>query len=48
VLSFAGNGEAAAALERLLQPGDHALIKGSRGMEMEQIVAALRRQPEEE
>jgi UDP-N-acetylmuramoyl-tripeptide--D-alanyl-D-alanine ligase len=47
VLSFDSNAAAAAALEGLLQPGDQLLIKGSRGMEMEQIVAALR-QPEEE
>jgi UDP-N-acetylmuramyl pentapeptide synthase len=32
----------------LLAPGTYALVKGSRGMEMEHIVAALRRRPEEE
>jgi UDP-N-acetylmuramoyl-tripeptide--D-alanyl-D-alanine ligase len=32
----------------LLQPGDYVLIKASRGMEFEHVVAALQRQPEEE
>jgi len=38
------NQEAVAALTELLEPGDTVLIKGSRGMTMEEIVAALRRQ----
>ncbi|GAB4437951.1 MAG: UDP-N-acetylmuramoyl-tripeptide--D-alanyl-D-alanine ligase [Chloroflexi bacterium OHK40] len=44
----AGTTDAVATLEPLLQPGDQVLIKGSRGMEMERIIAALRRRPEEE
>lgn len=36
------------ALRALLQPGDYVLIKGSRGMEMERIVTALRRRQEED
>jgi UDP-N-acetylmuramoyl-tripeptide--D-alanyl-D-alanine ligase len=37
------NREAIAALERLTQSGDTILIKGSRGMQMEEIVAALKK-----
>jgi UDP-N-acetylmuramoyl-tripeptide--D-alanyl-D-alanine ligase len=48
LISVERNDEAVAVLEQLLQPADYVLIKGSRGMQMEQIVAALRRQPEEE
>jgi len=29
-------------LRRILKPGDHVLVKGSRGLHMEQIVDALR------
>lgn len=36
------NAQAIAALRASLQPGDRVLIKGSRGMKMEEIVAALR------
>ncbi len=39
------NAEAAALVRRLVQPGDVILIKGSRGLKMEQIVAELT-QPE--
>jgi UDP-N-acetylmuramoyl-tripeptide--D-alanyl-D-alanine ligase len=35
------NAEAIDLLGTLIQPGDRILVKGSRGMEMEQIVAAL-------
>lgn len=42
------NEQAIDTLRHLLAPGDQALIKGSRGVEMEQIVAALRHHPEEE
>lgn len=48
ITACAGNEEAAAALRPLLAPGTYVLVKGSRGMEMERIVAALRRRPEEE
>jgi UDP-N-acetylmuramoyl-tripeptide--D-alanyl-D-alanine ligase len=42
-VSFAAdNAEAIAALRARLQPGDCVLIKGSRGMKMEEIVTALR------
>jgi UDP-N-acetylmuramoyl-tripeptide--D-alanyl-D-alanine ligase len=44
----AGHAEATAALRPLLGPDTYALVKGSRGMEMERIVTALRRRPEEE
>jgi UDP-N-acetylmuramoyl-tripeptide--D-alanyl-D-alanine ligase len=40
--------EATQAVLPLLQPGDTVLIKGSRGMELEHVVAALHRRPEEE
>jgi UDP-N-acetylmuramoyl-tripeptide--D-alanyl-D-alanine ligase len=36
-----GRREAAELLAEVLQPGDHVLIKGSRAMEMEKVVAAL-------
>jgi UDP-N-acetylmuramoyl-tripeptide--D-alanyl-D-alanine ligase len=35
------NAQATELLRTLLEPGDRVLIKGSRGMEMEQVVAAL-------
>ncbi|MBP1464583.1 UDP-N-acetylmuramoyl-tripeptide--D-alanyl-D-alanine ligase [Candidatus Chloroploca sp. M-50] len=44
----ATNAEAVALLTASLHAGDYVLIKGSRGMEMEQIVAALQRHLEEE
>lgn len=40
--------QAVAAMLPLLGPDTYALIKGSRGVEMERIVAALRRREEEE
>lgn len=40
--------EVVAAVRSLLAPRAWVLVKGSRGMEMERIVAALRRRPEEE
>jgi UDP-N-acetylmuramoyl-tripeptide--D-alanyl-D-alanine ligase len=36
------NAEAIDALRRHLRPGDNVLVKGSRGMEMEEIVRAIR------
>ncbi|MFO7166474.1 MAG: UDP-N-acetylmuramoyl-tripeptide--D-alanyl-D-alanine ligase [Chloroflexota bacterium] len=39
------NAEAVAVLREFIQPGDFVLIKGSRGMYMEEIVVALQRQP---
>ncbi len=39
---FATNGEAAACLKELLSPGDALLVKGSRSMHTEEIIAALR------
>jgi UDP-N-acetylmuramoyl-tripeptide--D-alanyl-D-alanine ligase len=35
------NEEAIQVLRAMVQPGDIILVKGSRGMRMEQIVAAL-------
>jgi len=44
-VSFAdSNREAVALLREILQPGDYVLIKGSRGMKMEEIVEELREQ----
>lgn len=37
------NGEAVAVLSDVLRPGDTLLVKGSRGMQMEEIVAALKK-----
>lgn len=39
---FATNQEAAAFLKEALQPGDAVLVKGSRGMKTDEIVAALK------
>ncbi len=47
VLACADTDEASRIVRPLLGPGDYVLIKGSRGMEMERIVAALRQRPEE-
>jgi UDP-N-acetylmuramoyl-tripeptide--D-alanyl-D-alanine ligase len=41
VESFADSEEAAHEIGRLIKPGDVVLVKGSRAMEMEKIVAAL-------
>jgi UDP-N-acetylmuramoyl-tripeptide--D-alanyl-D-alanine ligase len=43
VLHAGGNEAAIAYLERVVQAGDKVLVKGSRGMAMEQIVQALAR-----
>lgn len=43
VLSFDSNAQAIEALTGLIQAGDVILIKGSRGMKMEEIVSALGR-----
>ncbi len=48
VQMFAEHAQAVQFLQTLLQPGDFLLVKGSRGMAMEDIVAALQRRPEEE
>lgn len=48
IVLCADHEQAAAALRPLLGPDAFVLVKGSRGMEMERIVAALRRRPEEE
>jgi UDP-N-acetylmuramoyl-tripeptide--D-alanyl-D-alanine ligase len=48
IVACATNEEAVAALAPLLQQGDYVLVKGSRGMEMERIISALRRRQEEE
>jgi UDP-N-acetylmuramoyl-tripeptide--D-alanyl-D-alanine ligase len=42
VIECATNAEAIDALRRYLRPGDNVLVKGSRGMEMEEIVRAIR------
>jgi UDP-N-acetylmuramoyl-tripeptide--D-alanyl-D-alanine ligase len=48
VIETADNAAAIAAAERVLQPGDFVLVKGSRGMRMEEIVAALSQRAEPE
>jgi UDP-N-acetylmuramoyl-tripeptide--D-alanyl-D-alanine ligase len=48
ILACATNEAAVAALTPLLQAGDYVLVKGSRGMELERIVSALRPRLEEE
>jgi UDP-N-acetylmuramoyl-tripeptide--D-alanyl-D-alanine ligase len=42
---FPAKDQAIAHLRGLLQPGDTLLVKGSRGMRMEEIVAAIESQP---
>ena len=42
ILVFASHEEAGAALQRLLQPHDRVLVKGSRGMKMEKVSATLK------
>jgi UDP-N-acetylmuramoyl-tripeptide--D-alanyl-D-alanine ligase len=37
-----GNEQVVEYLKRLLKPGDHILVKGSRGLHMEEIVEGLR------
>jgi UDP-N-acetylmuramoyl-tripeptide--D-alanyl-D-alanine ligase len=46
VVHAGGNEAAIAYLERVLRAGDKVLVKGSRGMAMEQIVNALARPQE--
>ncbi|NTW97906.1 MAG: UDP-N-acetylmuramoylalanyl-D-glutamyl-2, 6-diaminopimelate--D-alanyl-D-alanine ligase, partial [Oscillochloris sp.] len=48
VMACETNAEGVSAILPLLQPGDQVLVKASRGMELEHIVAALQRRPEEE
>ncbi|MEI7771938.1 MAG: UDP-N-acetylmuramoyl-tripeptide--D-alanyl-D-alanine ligase [Chloroflexales bacterium] len=48
IMAFDTSAEAASAALPLLQPGDYVLIKASRGMELEHVVAALQRRAEEE
>lgn len=48
IMVFDTSAEASSAALALLQPGDHVLVKASRGMELEHIVAALQRRAEEE
>jgi len=45
VHSFATNAEAAAFLQAVVNDGDTVLIKGSRGMQMEEIVALMQNLP---
>jgi UDP-N-acetylmuramoyl-tripeptide--D-alanyl-D-alanine ligase len=42
VVSARDNAEAIQALRRLLSPGDYVLVKGSRGMKMEEVVQGIR------
>ncbi|WP_165774519.1 UDP-N-acetylmuramoyl-tripeptide--D-alanyl-D-alanine ligase [Candidatus Viridilinea mediisalina] len=48
VLTCTTNADAITALTPLLQAGDYVLVKGSRALELEQLVAALQIRPEEE
>lgn len=48
VIACATREEAEAAARPLLQAGDHVLIKASRGIELEHLVAALQHRSEEE
>ncbi len=48
VFMLAENAQVVQFLQTRLQPGDFLLVKGSRGVAMEEIVAALQRRPEEE
>ena len=48
IVACASREEAVAALRPLLRQGDYVLIKASRGMELEYVVAALRHRQEEE
>lgn len=48
IMAFDTSEDGGAAILPLLQAGDYVLVKASRGMELERVVAALQRQPEEE
>jgi UDP-N-acetylmuramoyl-tripeptide--D-alanyl-D-alanine ligase len=48
IFAYDTSEEGTQAVLPLLQPGDIILVKGSRGMELERIVAALHRRPQEE
>ncbi len=48
IVACMSNDEAIAAVQPRLMPGDHILLKASRGMALEEIVMALQSQPEEE
>lgn len=41
--NFSNNGDAAAYLKTIIEPGDALLVKGSRGMHQEEIVEALKK-----
>lgn len=47
ILVFERNNDVVDALQAMLRPGDYVLVKGSRGVALEQIVTALQRHPEE-
>jgi len=47
VLVVEHNADVVDALQAMLRPGDYVLVKGSRGVAMDQIVAAVQRRPEE-
>jgi UDP-N-acetylmuramoyl-tripeptide--D-alanyl-D-alanine ligase len=42
VFFAADNEQVVEYLQRVLKPGDHVLVKGSRGLRMEEIVEGLR------